>query len=185
VTKLELAVFFVVLVVAASLVGSHATKGKAATTDTLVRINTRHGDMVIRLRPELAPKTVENFKTLVGKGFYNGLKFHRVVKGFMIQGGDPLDDGMGGPGYTIKAELSKTEHHRRGTVSMARASDPDSAGSQFFIVHGDAPFLDGKYTIFGDLVSGFDVLDKSATAPVRSETPVDPVKMDKVTLEDH
>ncbi|HZV02773.1 MAG TPA: peptidylprolyl isomerase [Planctomycetota bacterium] len=148
----------------------------------LVRIKTREGDMVLKMRPEIAPKTVENFETLVKKGFYNGLKFHRVVKDFMIQGGDPAGDGSGGPGYTIKAEFSK-EHHKRGAVSMARSSDPNSAGSQFFICHGDAGFLDGQYTIFGELVSGFEVLDKIATAPVSGETPLKPVVMDKVTLE--
>jgi peptidyl-prolyl cis-trans isomerase B (cyclophilin B) len=148
-----------------------------------IRIKTRQGDMVARLFPDVAPKTVENFCKLARKGFYNGTIFHRVIKDFMIQGGDPDGTGMGGPGYTIKAEFS-SRHHKRGTLSMARSSDPDSAGSQFFIVHGDASHLDGQYTIFGELVSGLDVLDKIATAPVNGERPVDPIKMDSVTVED-
>ncbi len=140
--------------------------------------------MVIRLLPDLAPKTVDSFRSLVNKGFYDGLVFHRVVKDFMIQGGDPEGTGHGGPGYTVKAEFSK-HPHKRGTVSMARRGDDiDSAGSQFFICHGDAPFLDGQYTVFGELVSGFEVLDKIATAPVNDETPLHPVKMLSVTLED-
>ncbi len=155
----------------------------AAQTLLQIRIKTRHGDMVARLFPDVAPKTVENFCKLARKGFYDGTVFHRVVKDFMIQGGDPDGTGKGGPGYTIKAEFS-TRHHKRGTLSMARSSDPDSAGSQFFIVHGDAPYLDGQYTVFGELVSGFEVLDKIATAPVNGQRPVDPVKLESVTVED-
>jgi peptidyl-prolyl cis-trans isomerase B (cyclophilin B) len=148
-----------------------------------VRIKTRYGDMVARLFPEEAPHTVENFCTLAQKGFYNGVIFHRVIRGFMIQGGDPTGTGMGGPGYTIKAEFNKRPH-KRGTLSMARSKDPDSAGSQFFIVHGAASNLDGQYTVFGELVSGFDVLDQIATAPVKGDRPLDPVKMESVTVED-
>src|SRR5439155_14172612 len=104
------------------------------------RIRTRHGDMVVRFFPEVAPGTVKNFCDLAAKGFYNGLIFHRVIKGFMIQGGDPSGDGTGGPGYTIKAEFNDRPH-KRGVLSMARASDPNSAGSQFFIVHKDSRHL--------------------------------------------
>jgi peptidyl-prolyl cis-trans isomerase B (cyclophilin B) len=148
------------------------------------RIKTVYGDMVARFFPDVAPKTVKNFCDLAQKGFYNGLIFHRVIRGFMIQGGDPEGTGNGGPGYTIKAEFSNRPHVR-GTLSMARSSDPDSAGSQFFIVHGaHADHLDGKYTVFGELVSGLDVLDKIATAPVSGERPLQPVKMDSVTIED-
>src|SRR6185369_2453198 len=120
----------------------------------------------------VAPKTVENFKTLSKKGFYDGTCFHRVIKGFMIQGGDPLTKdlkresswGTGDPGYKIKAEFNE-RHHDRGVLSMARSNDPDSAGSQFFICHGDARFLDRKYTAFGKLIKGDDVLEKIATTP--------------------
>jgi peptidyl-prolyl cis-trans isomerase B (cyclophilin B) len=154
-----------------------------AATEKVARIKTRHGDMVVRFWPDVAPNTVKNFCDLAQKGFYNGLIFHRVIEGFMIQGGDPTGTGEGGPGYTIKAEFNK-KPHKRGTLSMARTSDPDSAGSQFFIVHQDSPHLDGQYTAFGELVSGFEVLDKIATTPVRGDRPPEPVKMDQVTLED-
>jgi len=128
-------------------------------------ISTLHGDMVVSFWPEVAPGTVENFKKLSKQGFYDGTAFHRIMKGFMIQGGDPLSKeagnpnvGTGGPGYHIKAEFS-TNKHVRGVISMARSGDPDSAGSQFFICLGDAPFLDGQYTAFGQLVKGDDVLE--------------------------
>jgi peptidyl-prolyl cis-trans isomerase B (cyclophilin B) len=148
------------------------------------RIKTSYGDMVARFFPDVAPRTVKNFCDLAQKGFYNGLVFHRVVRGFMIQGGDPQGTGLGGPGYMIKAEFSN-KPHLKGTLSMARSSSPDSAGSQFFIVHADhADHLDGKYTVFGELVSGLDVLDKIATAPVSGERPLVPVKMESVTIED-
>src|SRR6476660_4009360 len=136
-------------------------------------IKTSAGEMVVEFWPEVAPKTVENFKTLAKKGFYDGTAFHRIVQGFMIQGGDPLTKdakrerewGTGGPGHTIKAEFSDRSH-QRGVLSMARSSDPDSAGSQFFICLGDANFLDGKYTAFGKLVSGGDVLGKIGATSV-------------------
>jgi peptidyl-prolyl cis-trans isomerase B (cyclophilin B) len=134
-------------------------------------IKTTEGTMVAEFWPEVAPKTVENFITLSKKGFYDGTAFHRVIKGFMIQGGDPKtkDDkqeaqwGTGGPGYSIKAEFNDRSH-TRGVLSMARSQDPDSAGSQFFICHGDPKFLDHNYTAFGKLIKGDDVLEKIATA---------------------
>ncbi|HHL40300.1 MAG TPA: peptidylprolyl isomerase [Deltaproteobacteria bacterium] len=129
-------------------------------------IETRYGDMEIRFFPEAAPRHVENFIKLAKKGFYDGTIFHRVIPGFMIQGGDPNTKGpnkstygMGGPGYTIDAEFNEISH-RRGIVSMARARDPNSAGSQFFIVVKDSPFLDRQYTVFGEVVSGMEVADK-------------------------
>jgi peptidyl-prolyl cis-trans isomerase B (cyclophilin B) len=136
-------------------------------------IKTSAGDLVLEFWPDVAPKTVENFKSLAKKGFYDGTAFHRIVQGFMIQGGDPLTKdakkesawGTGGPGHTVKAEFNDRSH-QRGVVSMARSSDPDSAGSQFFICLGDASFLDGKYTAFGKLVSGDDVLGKIGATPV-------------------
>ena len=144
-----------------------------ALTNEVAVIKTSAGDMVIEFWPDVAPKTVENFKTLARKGFYDGTAFHRVIKGFMIQGGDPLTKdpakeemwGTGDPGYKIKAELNDRSH-QRGVISMARSRDPDSAGSQFFICHGDASGLDHKYTAFGKLLKGDDVLEKIGDAPV-------------------
>jgi peptidyl-prolyl cis-trans isomerase B (cyclophilin B) len=138
-------------------------------------INTTEGEMAIEFWPDVAPKTVENFKTLAKKGFYDGTAFHRVIKGFMIQGGDPLTKdaskehvwGTGGPGHQIKAEFND-KSHVRGVISMARSNDPDSAGSQFFICHGDPSFLDRQYTAFGKLIKGDDVLEKIGTAPTHA-----------------
>jgi peptidyl-prolyl cis-trans isomerase B (cyclophilin B) len=135
-------------------------------------ISTTLGEMVIEFWPDVAPKTVENFKTLAKKGFYDGTCFHRVIKDFMIQGGDPLTKdlknesswGTGDPGYKIKAEFND-RHHDRGVLSMARSNHPDSAGSQFFICHGNPRFLDKQYTAFGKLIKGDDVLEKIATSP--------------------
>jgi peptidylprolyl isomerase/peptidyl-prolyl cis-trans isomerase B (cyclophilin B) len=117
------------------------------------------GEIRIDFFPEDAPKTVENFTTLAKKGFYDGLTFHRVEPGFVVQGGDPKGNGTGGPGYKIKAEFNK-QKHVRGAVAMARTQDPDSAGSQFYITLAPAHFLDGKYTVFGIVTSGMDVVDK-------------------------
>lgn len=136
-------------------------------------IDTTAGTMVVEFWPDVAPKTVENFKKLARQGFYDGTAFHRIVKGFMIQGGDPLTKdpskealwGTGDPGYKIKAEFNNRSH-QRGVISMARSADPDSAGSQFFIVLGDASPLDGKYTAFGKLIKGDDVLGKIGDTPV-------------------
>ena len=136
-------------------------------------IKTSAGEIRVELWPDVAPKTVENFKTLAQKGFYDGTCFHRIVKGFMIQGGDPLTKdlnredewGTGGPGHKIKAEFNERSH-TRGVISMARSNDPNSAGSQFFICLGDAKFLDRQYTAFGQLVGGDDVLGKIGDTPV-------------------
>jgi peptidyl-prolyl cis-trans isomerase B (cyclophilin B) len=134
-------------------------------------IKTTAGDMTVRFWPEVAPKTVENFKKLAREGFYDGTAFHRIVKGFMIQGGCPLsktDDphvGTGGPGHRVKAEFNERPHVR-GVLSMARSNDPNSAGSQFFICLGDARFLDRQYTCFGELIAGDDVLGKIGDTPV-------------------
>ena len=136
-------------------------------TNELAVIRTTQGEMVIRFWPEVAPKTVENCKKLARDGFYDGTAFHRIVKGFMIQGGDPLTKdpraedswGTGGPGYKVKAEFNERPHVR-GVISMARSQDPDSAGSQFFICLADARFLDRNYTAFGEVVKGDDVLGK-------------------------
>jgi peptidyl-prolyl cis-trans isomerase B (cyclophilin B) len=135
-------------------------------------IKTTAGEMVVEFWPDVAPKTVENFKTLAGKGFYDGTAFHRIMKGFMIQGGDPLTKdpnsesewGTGGPGHKVKAEFNDRPHVR-GVLSMARSSDPNSAGSQFFICLADSKFLDRQYTAFGKLIKGDDVLGKIGDSP--------------------
>ena len=116
------------------------------------------GEIRIEFFPDDAPKTVENFVTLAKKGFYDNLTFHRVVPGFVVQGGDPKGNGTGGPGYTIKAEFNKNKHVR-GSVAMARSAQPDSAGSQFYITYGPQPHLDGSYTVFGKVVSGMEHVD--------------------------
>ena len=125
---------------------------------TAVIVMQKGGEIRLELYPEDAPKTVESFITLSTKGFYDGLSFHRVVPGFVAQGGDPKGDGTGGPGYHLKAEFN-AKKHLRGTLAMARAQDPDSAGSQFYICLGPQPSLDGKYTVFGQVTAGMDVVD--------------------------
>jgi peptidyl-prolyl cis-trans isomerase B (cyclophilin B) len=152
-------------------------------------IKTSYGEMRIAFWPDVAPKTVENFKKLAREGFYNGTAFHRIIKGFMIQGGCPNTregaDGMpgtGGPGYKIKAEFN-AKSHVRGVISMARSQHPDSAGSQFFICHGDARFLDRQYTAFGELVAGDDVLERIANVPTKSGGGEKSTPIDRVTLE--
>jgi peptidyl-prolyl cis-trans isomerase B (cyclophilin B) len=147
-------------------------ESKTLNTNEVAVMKTSLGEMVIEFWPDVAPKTVENFKTLAKKGFYDGTCFHRIIKGFMIQGGDPLTKdaskeamwGTGDPGYKVKAEFN-AKPHVKGVLSMARSNDPDSAGSQFFVCHGPAPFLDRKYTAFGKLLKGEDVLDKIASVP--------------------
>jgi len=134
-------------------------QGGKKVKQTAVIMMDKGGEIVIEFFPDDAPKTVENFVTLAKKGFYDGLTFHRVEPGFVVQGGDPKGDGSGGPGYKIKAEFNK-QPHVRGVVAMARTSDPDSAGSQFYITLAPAHFLDGQYTVFGKVVSGMDVVDK-------------------------
>ncbi len=146
--------------------------------------------MQLELYPEIAPITTENFKALADKGFYDGLIFHRVIAGFMIQGGCPNGNGMGGPGYTIKGEFSSNGvkndlAHKRGVISMARASDPNSAGSQFFIMHADAPYLDGQYAAFGKLKEGFDVLDEIANVETDfRDKPMREMKIKSITVKD-
>ncbi|MCQ2504041.1 MAG: peptidylprolyl isomerase [Saccharofermentans sp.] len=147
------------------------------------------GDIKIELYPEIAPITVENFIKLAGQGFYNGLTFHRVISGFMIQGGCPDGTGMGGPGYHIKGEFARNGvannlKHSRGVISMARAMDPDSAGSQFFIMHEDAPHLDGSYAAFGKVIEGLEVVDKIAeTRTDYNDKPLEPQVIEVVTVQ--
>lgn len=149
----------------------HPNKASTMNEEVAV-IQTSEGTMVLELWPEVAPRHVENFKQLARQGFYDGTCFHRVIAGFMIQGGDPLTKdesqkarwGTGGPGHRVPAEFNDRPH-LRGVLSMARAQDPNSAGSQFFICHADARFLDGQYTAFGRLIQGEDVLDRIANTP--------------------
>ena len=142
------------------------------------------------LYPDIAPKTVENFLSLVKKGFYNGLIFHRVIKGFMIQGGDPEGSGMGGPGYTIPGEFSQNGFkndlkHTRGVLSMARSANPNSAGSQFFVMHKDSPHLDGGYAAFGKVIEGMETVDAIAeTKTDYDDRPLKPQIMKSVTVID-
>lgn len=148
------------------------------------------GKMVLELDETSAPITVKNFVKLCKEDFYENLIFHRVIQGFMIQGGDPTGTGMGGPGYTIKGEFAMNGvnnpiKHQRGVISMARAMDPNSAGSQFFIMHENAPHLDGQYAAFGKLIEGFDVLDKIATTPTGyQDRPIDDQTIKNITIED-
>jgi peptidyl-prolyl cis-trans isomerase B (cyclophilin B) len=172
------------LTLGAANLRSEEQKEKApmnSSNNEVAVIKTSEGEMVAEFWPNVAPKTVENFKKLAREGFYDGTAFHRVIKGFMIQGGDPLSKdeskqarwGTGDPGYKIKAEFND-KPHTKGVLSMARSTDPDSAGSQFFICHGSPSFLDHQYTTFGKLIKGEDVLDKIATTPTTS--PDRPVK---------
>lgn len=153
----------------------------APNTNEVAVITTSEGVMVVEFYSDVAPNHVANFEKLARSGFYDGTAFHRVIPGFMIQGGDPNTKndaakdswGMGGPGYSVNAEFN-SKHHARGILSMARSQDPNSGGSQFFICHGDAGSLDGQYTVFGNIIKGFDVLDKIATAA--TEPPDRPIK---------
>ena len=156
----------------------------------IVTFEFENGDTVkAELYPEIAPNTVRNFISLINKNYYDGLKFHRVIKGFMIQGGCPIGNGTGGPGYAIKGEFASNGFkndlkHDEGVLSMARAMSPNSAGSQFFVMHKKSPHLDGQYAGFGKVIEGFDIVDKIAnTKTDRSDKPVEDIKIKKVTVE--
>lgn len=156
----------------------------------IVTFMMENGDKIkAELYPDIAPNTVNNFISLVNKGFYDGLIFHRVIKNFMIQGGDPEGTGMGGPGYAIKGEFNlngfeNNLKHERGVLSMARSFMPDSAGSQFFIMHQDSPHLDGQYAGFGKVIEGIEVVDKIAeTKTNRQDRPKKDIKIEKATVE--
>lgn len=156
----------------------------------VVTIEMKNGDLIkAELYPEIAPNTVNNFISLINKGYYNGLIFHRVINGFMIQGGCPDGTGMGGPGYSIAGEFAQNGFtnelkHTPGVLSMARSMMPDSAGSQFFIMHKAAPHLDGSYAAFGKVIDGMDVVDQIATAATdRSNRPFDTQMMKRVTVD--
>ncbi len=147
------------------------------------------GKIVAELYPEIAPETVNNFVYLAGQGFYDGLIFHRVISGFMIQGGDPLGDGTGGPGYCIKGEflmngIKNELSHKRGVLSMARAGHPNSAGSQFFIMHADAKFLNNQYAAFGKVTEGMDVVDQIASVKTDgNDRPKEEQKIKSITVD--
>mgnify|MGYP000221715811 FL=1 len=161
----------------------------------MVVITMENGKQIkLELYPEIAPITVANFEKLVKENFYNGLTFHRIIPGFMIQGGCPKGDGTGGPGYGIKGEFAANGvkndlKHTRGVISMARAQDPNSAGSQFFIMHRDAPHLDGQYAAFGKVVEGMDVVDEIANTPTinsffKRDFPRTPQVIRSITIEE-
>lgn len=185
---------FMVSSVLTSSAQTPAAPGAAAKEVAVIK--TSKGEMTVEFWSDVAPKTVENFKKLAREGFYNGTAFHRIIKGFMIQGGDPLTKdlanegrfGTGGPGYKIKAEFN-AKKHERGVLSMARSADPDSAGSQFFICLDTVSHLDGQYTAFGKLVKGEDVLLKIGNTPVASSgrgeasKPVERIVVESVTVQ--
>lgn len=160
------------------------------TQNPIITIEMENGDiMKAELYPEIAPNTVNNFISLIQKGFYDGVIFHRVINGFMLQGGDPEGTGMGGPGYSIKGEFSQNGFqndlaHDPGVLSMARTAVPDSAGSQFFIMHKKSPHLDGAYAAFGKITEGMDVVNKIAEVPTDyNDRPMETQQMKKVTVD--
>ena len=159
-------------------------------SNPIVTIEMENGDIIkAELYPEVAPNTVNNFISLVKSKFYDGVIFHRVIRGFMIQGGDPQGIGIGGPGYSIKGEFAMNGvkndlKHTRGVLSMARSMAPNSAGSQFFIMHEDAPHLDGQYAAFGKVIEGMDAVDKIAKCMTgRNDKPIHRQEMKKVTVD--
>ena len=171
-------------------VAKPAVKPASTNASEVAVLKTSEGEMVLEFWSDVAPNHVENFKKLAKEGFYDGTAFHRVIKGFMIQGGDPNSKdeskksswGMGGPGHTVKAEFN-SKAHVRGVLSMARSQDPNSAGSQFFICHGDPRFLDNQYTAFGKLIKGDDVLEKIATTTTEpGDRPVKRMNVESIKI---
>ena len=149
-----------------------------------------YGTVTLELYPEKAPNTVNNFVTLAHSGFYDGLTFHRIIEGFMIQGGDPEGIGTGGPGYTIPGEFASNDYtendlqHNKGVISMARSQDPDSAGSQFFIMSADSPHLDGDYAAFGEVTSGIEIIEQIEKVETGTmDKPVDPIVIENITVD--
>lgn len=181
--KFNMKNFFIILLILPLLSGCGKLSSKSM--NQIIILHTSVGDIAVELTSEATPKTVENFVTLAQKNFYNGTIFHRVISGFMIQGGDPTGTGMGGPGYKF-ADEPFTGEYTRGTMAMAN-SGPNTNGSQFFIMHADVP-LPKNYVIFGHVTAGLDVVDKIATAPVQTSAsgepsqPIDPVKITSVEL---
>lgn len=190
-TKRGISVVMIVLMISIFSIGctNKNDQEKNESEKPRVQIEMEDGSiMIFELYPEFAPETVENFITLSKDGFYDGLKFHRIVKGFMIQGGDPKGDGTGGSGKNIKGEFSEngfaqnTLKHTKGIISMARSNDPNSASSQFFIMDGDGSFLDGKYAAFGKLIEGEETLDTIADTPVELNPYSQEVSVPKVDM---
>jgi len=180
--------FFIVATILASLTALPSLRAEDAREVAVLK--TSEGEIVLEFWPDVAPKHVANFKKLAKEGFYDGTAFHRVIKGFMIQGGDPLTKdeskqeqwGTGGPGHKVDAEFND-KPHTRGVLSMARSQDPNSAGSQFFICHGDPRFLDKQYTAFGKLIKGDDVLEKIGTTPTKpGDRPVKRMTLESVKI---
>ncbi len=189
--RIQIIYVFMAFVAAVFLTNIAGAKDLMAPDSEIAVIDTSMGQITIEFFPNAAPKHVENFKTLAKKGFYNGVKFHRVIKGFMIQAGDPnskdndpSNDGAGNAGYTLKQEFNSIPH-KRGIVSMARRGDSvDSASCQFFIMHRDRPELDNQYTVFGRVISGMETVDKIAETPTGArDNPSTPVVIKKVTIE--
>src|SRR5712692_6285035 len=185
-----IAMLYAVFFAAAQLGAEEKKENPMNTSNEVAVIKTSEGDMVAEFWPDVAPKTVENFKKLARQGFYDGTAFHRIIKGFMIQGGDPLTKdeskraswGTGDPGYKIAAEFNE-KSHTRGVLSMARSNDPNSAGSQFFICHGDPTFLDRQYTAFGKLIKGDEVLEKIATTRTGpSDRPLKRINLESIKI---
>jgi cyclophilin family peptidyl-prolyl cis-trans isomerase len=189
--RIQIIYVFMAFVAAVFLTNIAGAKDLMAPDSEIAVLDTSMGQITIEFFPNAAPKHVENFKALANKGFYNGVKFHRVIKGFMIQAGDPnskdndpSNDGAGNAGYTLKQEFNSISH-KRGIVSMARRGDSvDSASCQFFIMHRDRPELDNQYTVFGRVISGMEIVDKIAETPTGArDNPVTPVVIKKVTIE--
>ncbi|MCI0444071.1 peptidylprolyl isomerase [bacterium] len=189
--RIQIIYVFMAFVAAVFFANIAGAKDLMAPDSEVAVLDTSMGQITIEFFPNAAPKHVENFKALANKGFYNGVKFHRVIKGFMIQAGDPnskdndpSNDGAGNAGYTLKQEFNSISH-KRGIVSMARRGDSvDSASCQFFIMHRDRPELDNQYTVFGRVISGMDTVDKIAETPTGArDNPATPVVIKKVTIE--
>ena len=182
--------FLVLLLTLALLTAGTALAEAAETQNPVATITMADGGVItVELYPDVAPNTVANFVELANSGFYDGLIFHRVIAGFMIQGGCPLGIGTGGPGYSIKGEFAQNGFennlsHQRGVISMARAMDPNSAGSQFFIMHADADYLDGQYAAFGKVLEGMDVVDAiAATKTGANDKPVEDQTIKSITVD--
>jgi peptidyl-prolyl cis-trans isomerase B (cyclophilin B) len=189
-TTLMLAASLLAIGAAAAFAAPQVSKPTPPTAEEIARyakakatITTKFGRIVVKFFPDLAPMHVKNFITLAEAGFYDGTPFHRVIPGFMIQGGDPNGTGTGGPGYTIPAEFTTKKKHVAGILSMARTNDPNSAGSQFFIMVAPSDFLDGKYSIFGEAIEGMDVVNKIVSTPRDgSDKPLERVDMIEVKV---
>jgi peptidyl-prolyl cis-trans isomerase B (cyclophilin B) len=189
-TALTLATGLLMIGAAAAFATPKVEKPTPPTKEELAKyasaratVTTKLGKFVVKFFPDLAPLHVKNFITLAEAGFYNGTPFHRIIPGFMIQGGDPNGTGMGGPGYTIEAEFTTKKKHTAGILSMARSGNPNSAGSQFFVMVANAPHLDGQYSIFGEVVEGMDVINKIVASPRdRNDRPFERIDMTEVKV---